>query len=86
METTPFNAKTPNFGTLRFENIIAKVNPSARQTLVLACHYDSKYFPNIEFLGATDSAVPCAMLINLAHSLQKELPSLKKSVSIKYSY
>ncbi|KAE8738986.1 glutaminyl-peptide cyclotransferase [Frankliniella occidentalis] len=79
VETDPFDAKTPNFGTLRFENIIAKVNPSARQVLVLSCHYDSKYYRNIEFLGATDSAVPCAMLINLAHALQSELPALKKA-------
>lgn len=79
VETTPFNAKTPNLGTLQFENIIAKINPSAKQVMVLSCHYDSKYFPNAEFLGATDSAVPCAMLINLAHSLQKDLSSLKNA-------
>ncbi|XP_034247544.1 glutaminyl-peptide cyclotransferase-like [Thrips palmi] len=77
VETTPFYSKTPNFGSLLFENIIARVNPSAKQVLVLSCHYDSKYFTNIEFLGATDSAVPCAMLINLAHALQNELPALK---------
>lgn len=81
VETDPFDAKTPNLGTLRFENIIAKLNPSGKQSLVLACHYDSKYYPNMEFLGATDSAVPCAMLINLADALKNRLLPLQKAVS-----
>lgn len=68
---------TPNFGKLKFENIIAKINPSAKQYVVLACHYDSKYFGEERFVGATDSAVPCAMLLNLAHTLQKELKALQ---------
>ena len=33
-----------------------------------ACHYDS--YPRLEgFMGAIDSAVPCAMLLNLAATL-----------------
>lgn len=56
VETDPFKDKTPNMGTLKFENIIASLNPNADRFLILACHYDSKYFPNQEFLGATDSA------------------------------
>ena len=74
-----FAAKTPIFGELVFENIIAKLNPSAKEVVVLACHYDSKYFPNMEFLGATDSAVPCAMLLNLASCLQDRLNKLSSS-------
>ena len=35
----------------------------------MACHFDSKYFPGEDFIGATDSAVPCAMMIELAYSL-----------------
>lgn len=66
VETDPFKAATPNLGTLAFENIIVTLNPNAERFLVLACHYDSKYFPNQTFLGASDSAVPCAMLIDLA--------------------
>lgn len=72
-----FPDNTPTFGRLIFENIIAKLNPAAKQYVVLACHYDSKYFPNMQFLGASDSAVPCAMLLNLAETLQEELKSLK---------
>ena len=51
IELDEFDDKTPNMGTLTFTNIIAKLNPNADRYLVLACHYDSKYFPNDEFLG-----------------------------------
>lgn len=66
VDTDQFEDATPNLGTLSFENIIATLNPNAERFLVLACHFDSKYFPNQKFLGASDSAVPCAMLIDLA--------------------
>ena len=33
---------------------------------MLAAHYDSKYMRDRYFLGATDSAMPCAMLIEIA--------------------
>jgi glutaminyl-peptide cyclotransferase len=43
--------------------------------VVFACHYDSKYFKNFDFIGATDSAVPCAMLLDIAKYLQNILPN-----------
>lgn len=86
VELDEFQDTTPNMGTLTFTNIIATLNPNAERFLILACHYDSKYFPNGDvFLGATDSAVPCAMMINLAHSLRQYLESNRQNneVSIK---
>jgi glutaminyl-peptide cyclotransferase len=44
--------------------------------VVFACHYDSKFFKNFDFVAATDSAVPCAMLLDLAKFLQE---NFKKS-------
>ncbi|MBN3301778.1 QPCT cyclotransferase, partial [Amia calva] len=80
MEEDEFQAYTP-YGALTFANIIATLNPSAKRRLVLACHYDSKYFPpqwhGREFVGATDSAVPCAMLLELDRGLDGELNTLK---------
>jgi len=37
----------------------------------MSAHYDSKFFNNTDkkFIGATDSAVPCAMLIELAKKI-----------------
>lgn len=51
VELDEFDEATPNMGTLTFTNVIAKLNPNAARYLVLSCHYDSKYFPDIEFLG-----------------------------------
>lgn len=70
-----FDAKVPIFGKLRFKNIISTPNPSAERFLTLACHYDSKYFKNVVFVGATDSAVPCAMMLEIAKSLSQDLSS-----------
>ncbi|XP_063824743.1 glutaminyl-peptide cyclotransferase-like [Ostrinia nubilalis] len=74
-----FADTTPVFGTLNFKNIIAKLNPNADRFLVLACHYDSKYTREHVFVGATDSAVPCAMMINLAKVMSTQLDKLKQS-------
>ncbi|KAL6442917.1 hypothetical protein ACFW04_002746 [Cataglyphis niger] len=73
VETDLFEANTPIFGKLEFENIIAKLNPNAKRYLVLACHFDSKYTRERDFVGATDSAVPCAQMINLATVMTKYL-------------
>ncbi|CAH1107256.1 unnamed protein product [Psylliodes chrysocephalus] len=78
VDTDPFEDKTP-MGTKTFINIIATLNPKAERFLVLACHYDSKYYPDFDFMGATDSAVPCAMILNLAKILHTELKSLKSN-------
>lgn len=74
--TDRFDEKTP-MGVKTFENIIAYSNPDADRYLLLAAHYDSKYFASGEFLGATDSAVPCAMLVNLLRTLESPLRELK---------
>ncbi|XP_046405043.1 glutaminyl-peptide cyclotransferase-like [Ischnura elegans] len=76
VETDPFTDDTPK-GRLQFENVVARLNPNARRYLVLACHYDSKYDREGSFLGATDSAVPCAMMINIAHTMKEHLNAVR---------
>ncbi|ERE68152.1 glutaminyl-peptide cyclotransferase isoform 2 [Cricetulus griseus] len=79
VEVDTFLSQTP-YGSRSFSNIISTLNPEAKRHLVLACHYDSKYLPqwgNRVFVGATDSAVPCAMMLELARALDKRLHSLK---------
>ncbi|XP_065144211.2 glutaminyl-peptide cyclotransferase [Paramisgurnus dabryanus] len=77
-----FYAHTP-YGQLPFNNIIATLNPAAKRQLVFACHFDSKYYPpqwdGREFLGATDSAVPCSMILELARAQDDELKAVKDS-------
>ena len=68
-------------GPKRFTNIIATANPDAKKFVLLTAHYDSKIMRGkqnelLEFLAATDSAVPCAMIMSIAKSL--DLNELKK--------
>lgn len=65
-------ATTPTSGgkDLPFQNLIFKreppwVKPGQSNLLTLVAHYDSKITPK-GFIGATDSAAPCAMLMWVA--------------------
>ncbi|KAF9564363.1 hypothetical protein CPC08DRAFT_748412 [Agrocybe pediades] len=71
VELDEFTDNTP-IGTKRFANIIATKDPTASRRVVLSAHFDSKYFPHYpesQFLGATDSAAPCAIMLDLAETL-----------------
>ncbi|CAK4031570.1 Glutaminyl-peptide cyclotransferase [Lecanosticta acicola] len=71
---------TPTSGgkQVPFVNLIATRDPPWTQgdgdvgRLALVAHYDSKLTPN-GFIGATDSAAPCAMLLHAARSLDEAL-------------
>lgn len=73
--TSDSDQPTP-IGVKNFVNVIATLDPEAPRRLVLACHYDSKILDDTGrtgFLGATDSAVPCSQMINLAQVLKTQL-------------
>jgi glutaminyl-peptide cyclotransferase len=60
-----------------FVNIIATRDPPGSlegevSRLALVAHYDSKYTPK-GFIGATDSAAPCAMMLHVARSIDAAL-------------
>ncbi|ELU05699.1 hypothetical protein CAPTEDRAFT_97101, partial [Capitella teleta] len=76
VETDEFTDDTPH-GRKTFTNIIATLNPSAKKFLTLSCHYDSKVFADFKFIAATDSAVPCAMLVDIATTLDFSLKTKK---------
>jgi hypothetical protein len=68
-------SKTPvsNGKEVPFVNFIATRDPPGAfegdvSRLALVAHYDSKYTPK-DFIGATDSAAPCAMIMHVARSL-----------------
>jgi len=83
VELDKFVDKTP-FGEKEFANIIASYNPKGKKTLLLAAHYDSKYFPDPnDFVGATDSAVSCGILLDLARTLNSQLsPEMEYGLQI----
>lgn len=79
-----FTDNTP-LGPMNFTNIVAQHNPTAKRFLVLACHYDSLMLKGVEnFVAATDSAVPCAMMLQLAKILANK--PLKKSQNVRLTY
>lgn len=57
VELDSFEDTAPIFGKLNFVNIIGKINPKADRFLMLSAHYDSKYFANGNFVGATGERV-----------------------------
>lgn len=77
MELDSFAEPVPILGNVTFTNIVGRLNPNAKTFLALACHYDSKYFPGEVFYAATDSAVPCSIMLNLVHTLQSTLSQMK---------
>ncbi|KAB5570273.1 glutaminyl-peptide cyclotransferase [Coniochaeta sp. 2T2.1] len=75
-------SKTPVTGDreVPFANLIFKREPpwvkeGQSNLLTLVAHYDSKYKPD-GFIGATDSAVPCAILMHVARSIDKYLTQM----------
>ncbi|KAG8748703.1 hypothetical protein FRC10_000094 [Ceratobasidium sp. 414] len=81
VEEDSFTDKTP-YGTKRFTNVIATKNPDAPRKLVLAAHFDSKFFATYpqNQACATDSAAPCAMLLDLAQTLDPLLNERQKRI------
>lgn len=79
-------SKTPATGDndIPFANMIYRRDPPWADTgdvsrLTLVAHYDSKYTPH-GFIGATDSAAPCAMLMHVARSIEEALKSKWKDM------
>lgn len=82
VEKDAFEAETP-YGIKPFTNLIFTHDPDATRRLVLSAHLDSKFFPTHpedQFIGATDSAAPCAMLLDLASALTPWLDARKQRV------
>jgi len=71
VELDSFQSDTP-LGRKTFTNIVTTLHTDSPRRLILAAHYDSKVSPP-GFVGATDSAVPCAMMLHLAASMSSLL-------------
>ncbi|KAF8301111.1 hypothetical protein DL93DRAFT_2090838 [Clavulina sp. PMI_390] len=83
VEVDSFTDNTP-YGTKQFANVIATKDPKAPRKLIIAAHFDSKYFPSFpenQFLGATDSAFPCALMLDLAEALNPLLDAKAERLS-----
>ncbi|KAI9275731.1 hypothetical protein BDA99DRAFT_545356 [Phascolomyces articulosus] len=81
VELDSFQDDTP-FGKKSFTNIIATHNPDAQRRLIVSAHFDSKYYEEFEFIGATDSAVPCGIMMDMAETLNPMLDRDDNSLTL----
>ena len=79
-------SKTPVTGDkeVPFSNLILRRDPPWAQTgdvgrLTLVAHYDSKIEPK-DFIGAIDSAAPCAILMHVARNIDRALTEKWKDI------
>ena len=77
VELDAFIEDTP-LGKIEFTNIVVTRDITAHKRLVMAAHYDSKYFKDFEFIGATDSSVPCAILMDIASTVNTAMDLKEK--------
>jgi len=63
--TDEFTAATPQ-GQKKMANIIAEIPGETKNVILITSHYDTKYFKDIEFLGANDPAASVGTLLEIA--------------------
>ncbi|HEV8641605.1 MAG TPA: M28 family peptidase [Methylomirabilota bacterium] len=68
VRTQSFVAPTA-LGPVRMANLIAEIPGRRAEAILLGGHYDTKYYPNLRFVGANDGGSSTALLLELARSL-----------------
>jgi Zn-dependent M28 family amino/carboxypeptidase len=68
VQVKPFEAVTPH-GRLAMANVIAVLPGRRPDVIMLAGHYDTKYFKEFRFVGANDGGSSAALLLELARRL-----------------
>ena len=74
VHTHTFHPVTP-LGRCEMTNIWGVVEGKEDSIIILASHYDSKYFEDFSFLGANDSGSSSGLLLELARMLKQENPT-----------
>jgi Zn-dependent M28 family amino/carboxypeptidase len=65
-----FDAATPQ-GRLPMANVIGVLPGKRADVILIGGHYDTKWFPDIRFVGANDGGSSTALLLQLARELAK---------------
>jgi hypothetical protein len=68
VRTDQFTATTP-LGEKKMVNITGEIPGESADVIVVASHYDSKYFKDMHFVGANDPGASVATLLELARVL-----------------
>src|SRR3989442_2306672 len=71
--TQSFVAPTA-LGPVRMANLIAEIPGRRAEGILFGGHYDTKYYPNLRFVGANDGGSRTAPLLELARSLARAPP------------
>jgi Zn-dependent M28 family amino/carboxypeptidase len=66
--TDEFTAATP-VGEKKMVNIIAEVPGESKDVIIIASHYDTKLFKDMQFVGANDPAASAASLLEIGRVL-----------------
>ncbi len=72
---TPISDKDLPFANMIFKREPPWAKPGETSFLTLVAHYDSKYRP-LDFIGATDSAAPCAIIMHVARVIEEHMQHL----------
>jgi glutaminyl-peptide cyclotransferase len=72
-----FNATTPQ-GEKKMANIVAEIPGETKTLIVLASHYDTKFYKDMYFVGANDPAASVGTLLEIGRVLgsRKEKPKV----------
>ena len=72
-----FNATTPQ-GEKKMANIIGEIPGETKTVILITSHYDTKFYKDMQFLGANDPASSVATLLEIGRVLgsQKQKPKV----------
>ena len=72
-----FNAATPH-GDKKMANIVGEIAGETKTLILITSHYDTKYYKDMQFLGANDPASSVATLLEIGRVLgsKKEKPKV----------
>ncbi len=76
-----FNPVTPN-GRVRMKNIIAEFPGEKPEAIIIASHYDTKFYKEFRFVGANDGASSTAVLLELARVLATQKTPRKQTLQL----
>ena len=75
VSTDEFTPDTPQ-GEKKMVNITAEIRGESKDVIIIASHYDAKYFKDMRFVGANDPGASVGTLLELARVLAETKPKL----------
>jgi glutaminyl-peptide cyclotransferase len=76
VKTDEFTATTP-LGEKKMVNLTAEIPGESKDVIMVASHYDSKYYKDMRFVGANDPGTSVATLLELGRVLGASLQKPK---------